>query len=180
MGKKNLHKALAISKDQYDFKLDYYRNQLGPRVDYMGVRMAEVVTLTHFAFSNSNHLLHHRLPHHHHIHRRSPPPSPYGLHVTVHERRTSAPPSNFVTVICQYCHPLIESVDDYLLRFHLLFPPPNLMSDLEVSRNKKQFHLLCAFYIDGALTRKSIVVIVRAWIGIDAVQDAQFLASRSN
>ncbi|KAL4586304.1 hypothetical protein LXL04_010940 [Taraxacum kok-saghyz] len=94
----------------------------------MGVRMAEVVTLTHFAFSNSNHLLHRRLPHHHHIHRRSPPPSPYGLHVTVHERRTSALPSNFVTVICRYCHPLIESVDNYLLRFHLLFPPSNLMS----------------------------------------------------
>ncbi|KAL4573422.1 hypothetical protein LXL04_020227 [Taraxacum kok-saghyz] len=61
MGKKNLHKALAISKDQYDFKikwhpfllnplpskqgvnkLDYYRSQFGPRVDQMGVRMAEV------------------------------------------------------------------------------------------------------------------------------------------
>ncbi|KAL4577317.1 hypothetical protein LXL04_013424 [Taraxacum kok-saghyz] len=61
VGKKNLDKALALSKDQYDFeikwhpfllnpsapkqgvnKLDYYRSQFGPGVEQMSARMTEV------------------------------------------------------------------------------------------------------------------------------------------
>ncbi|CAH1419642.1 unnamed protein product [Lactuca virosa] len=61
VGKKNLDKALALSKDQYDFeinwhpfllnpsapkegvnKIDYYRSKFGSRADQMSVRMSQV------------------------------------------------------------------------------------------------------------------------------------------
>ncbi|KAL4589301.1 hypothetical protein LXL04_002207 [Taraxacum kok-saghyz] len=90
-----------------------------------------------------NHLLHRRLPHHHHIHRRSPRSTPYTTQSrAVHLCSTFSFCHRHMSILQR----LIEGIDDYLLRFHLLFPLPYVGEkgcwDISETRAKSDRQLL--------------------------------------